>query len=104
MHLRYEKVADCHRALRAGDPPLIRSRGKSRCAGSIDLARAQAWLEDGLRKGLAWPPGEGDPRHVFARHEGVWYQANRHAPGRYHGFPVPDERVPPRVRRRFRED
>ncbi len=92
----YEKIADHHVALRAGDPPRISRRGKSKCAGSIDLRRAQELLETGHRV----PEGADVPRHVFARHEGTWYQANRHGPRHYHGFPVPEHRVPPAIRAR----
>jgi len=94
--MTYERIVDYHIALRAGDPPRISSRGKSKCAASLDLAMAQELLVTGHRV----PEGADDPRHVYAKHEGVWYQANRHGSKRYHGFPVPDQRVPPAIRER----
>ncbi len=94
--MTYEKIVDYHIALRQGDPPRISQRGKSKCDGSLDLTKAQALLEGGHRV----PEQSDDPSHVYAKHDGTWYQANRHGPKRYHGFPVPDHRVPPSIRAR----
>lgn len=92
--MTHEKIADHHVALRSGDPPRVSARGESKCTGSLDLDKAQRLLEGSHRV----PPGADDPKHVYAKHEGTWYQANRHGPKRFHGFPVPDERVPPWIR------
>lgn len=94
--MTYEKIADYHIALRAGDPPRLSARGKSKCAASLDLIRAQALLEAGHPD----PADDAPPKHVYVQHEGVWYKAHQHMPGRYHGFPVPDHQVPPRLRNR----
>lgn len=65
MELVYEKVADYHVALRASDPPVVTSRGKSKCAGTIDPQLAQALLDNGYRVGRG---ADSCPRKVFARH------------------------------------
>ncbi|MBN2798411.1 MAG: hypothetical protein JXX28_04625 [Deltaproteobacteria bacterium] len=91
--MTYEKIADYHIALRAGDPPRISRRGKSKCAASLNVAQAQALLEGGYRvpEGADDPEhvyakhatpagwlgtaarGADDPEHVYAKHEGTWY-------------------------------
>ena len=94
--LVYEKAADYHQTLRKGDPAKVKRRGKSKCAGNITMEVAQRMLAVGRYHGSL--PGNY-PKSIFSKHEGVWYQANSHAPGRYHGFPVPTQRVPPTILR-----
>jgi hypothetical protein len=98
----YEKVVDYHRALRSGDPPGISHRGKSKCASDLTVDLAQGLLE----RGHPWPDSivaldpQEPPEAVFSLHDGTWYEALAHQPGRYHGFPVDPAQVPPQIRHR----
>jgi len=95
--LHYEKVAGYHVPKAGGQPPIVERDGKSKCGSDIDLSVAQRLLDSGYRQGAA---GNGFPKKVFACHDGTWYEAHPHGPGKYHGFPVHVSRVPPPALRR----
>ncbi len=70
-------------------------RGKSLCPADLDIDEAQAMLETGFADDRL---PSGNPRRIFAKRGEVWYRAQAHADGCYHGSPVTEQIVPPEAR------